>query len=146
MVDTITEKRLTRELQGLYNKYNLYVLNRSRNENGYKLPSNQNYLDVQQKLAIEIELSEKSVKDVLSAWLKENYKEIELIAYDSRCIHHTKVNGKMELIIGKVLLKNVKDEQLVEDISVKFYADFHYFLIINLFENLSEEVQEQFTK
>lgn len=133
-------KYLKKSIDSLSIKYDMFFSNRMYKNVHFK--TTEEYELIQKNLSTEIEMEETNVKNFLKEWVEKNFKNIEFIAYDSRFICINKSTHR----IGKILLKNISDENESSLIKKRFNDDTDFEVVIDLFEELPEEVKKKFTK
>lgn len=139
-VDQKKLKYFKRSIESLLIKYDMFFSNKQYKNVHFK--SEKEYETIQKNLSSEIEMEETNAKNFLKEWIEQNFKNIKFIAYDSRFICINKLNHR----IGRILLKNVKDENEKNLIKQRFNEETEFDVIIDLFEELTEDVKLKFTK
>ena len=139
MFDLIKIKHLKKYIDSLSIKYDMFYSNREYKNVHFK--SEDEYILIQKNLSTEIEITEKDITKIIKEWFYQNFEKVEFIAYDSRFICISPKTHR----IGKVLLKNVIDENFRKNIKQKFNDDTNFDIIIESFEDLPEELQKKFT-
>ena len=139
MFDQLKNKHLKKYIDSLTIKYDMFFSNRQYKNTHFK--SNDEYLVIQKSLSTEIEILEKDITNLLKEWFSQNFENIIFIAYDSRFIC---INSRIHRV-GKVLLKNIGDENLQRKIKETFNNDTDFDIIIESFEDLPEEIKKKFT-
>lgn len=139
MIDYKKYKSLKKSVESLSIKYDMFLSNRQYKNTHFK--TEDEYLIIQKNLSSEIEMEEANVKNLLKEWITINFENFQFIAYDSRFICINKNYHR----IGKILLKNINDENQIKNIKQKFNDDTDFEIMIERYEDLPEEVQKKFT-
>ena len=140
MIDYRKQKQLKLSANSLIIKYDMFFTNRQYKEKHFK--SEDEYMLIQKNLATEIEIEEKHIKDIITEWLKTNFDQYKLVAYDSRFICILNNDNR----IGKILVKGPDDYNTMKKIYDSFMNDFSFEVIIENFNTLTEEDQKKFEK
>ena len=139
MFDSKKTKNLKKSIESLSIKYDMFFSNRLYKNTHFK--TEDEYIVIQKNLSTEIEVEEKNVKNYLIEWFKLNFEKVDFIAYDSRFICINKMTHR----IGKVLLRNAKEENFKKSIKTKFNDDTDLEMIIECIEDMPEDIQKKFT-
>ena len=125
-------------LESLDKKYTLFCINRSYKDKSFKDESE--YLKVQTKLAEEIDILNKEIKEEITKVVHETYPEVEVILYDSRMF------SKADQNIGKILTKNIKSQTETLDVKACFEKFVPVKITVERYEDLNEETQKEIDK
>ena len=128
---------LVRSMSILYDKF---LTNRQYKDKQFK-DDEKEYMKNQQALANDIKFQEDLVSRTISTLFKEFFPKLEFIAYDSRLLYFNRAQSRLGLILVKGI--NEDDEMNIK----KFFREnFLMEILINKFEDLTEDLQKKFKK
>ena len=125
-------------LDSLEKKYSLFYINRKYKDTSFK--SEEEYRTIQTKVTDEIDILSKEIKSSIEDVVHSTYPEVEVLLYDS--IRFSRAN----MLIGAVLTKGIKSQSEILDVKECFEKISGVKILIDRFEDQSEEVQKKIEK
>lgn len=116
-------------------KYSMFFINRKYKERSFK--SEDEYLDIQSKVANEIEKLNSEIQQEIAEIITNYFPNVQVLHYDSRSY------SRGDQIIGRVLTKGVPSQSETFDVKAIFEKFTSVKIFVDRIEDLPEDLQEK---